>query len=50
MKNFNILGVHGKIRFSREGGGVPKSQYLGGGDLRGRGLARKRGMVFLREG
>ena len=30
MKNFNILGVHGKIRFSREGGGVPKSQYLGG--------------------
>ena len=52
MKNFNILGVHGKIRFSREGGRVTKSQYLGGGggDLRGRGLARKRGMVFLREG
>ena len=29
MKNFNILGVHGKIRVVG-GGGVTKNQYIGG--------------------
>ena len=28
MKNFNILGVHGKIRFLG-GGGFTKNQYIG---------------------
>ena len=57
MKNLNILGVHGKIRVL-EGRFHEKPIYRGdclkrGGfeqfaDLRG-GLARKRGVVFLRE-
>ena len=59
MKNFNILGVHWKIWLLR--GGSWKKQYRGrdclkreGGlglfaDLRG-GLARKKGVVFLRGG
>ena len=58
MKNLNILGVHGKIRVL-EGQFHEKPIYRGdclkrggGGfeqfaDLRG-GLARKRGVVFLR--
>ena len=56
MKNFNILGVHGKIRVL--GGGFTKNQYRGGGDcVKGKvwtvcqfkgGLARKKGMVLLR--
>ena len=33
MKNFNILGVHGKIRFflffGGEGEGFTKNQYIG---------------------
>ena len=32
MKNFNILGVHGKI-WVLEGGGFMKNQYIGGGGL-----------------
>ena len=59
----NILGVHGKIRVFGGvgvGGGVTKSQYMGGlpkkgglgqfTDLREGGLARKRRVVFLRGG
>ena len=59
MKNFNIFGVHGKIPFLRGGvnkkpiqrGELPKK--VGGlgqfADL-GWGLARKRGVAFLRGG
>ena len=37
MKNFNILGFHGKIRVL--GGGFTKNQYRGGGGLpKGEGL------------
>ena len=59
IKNFNVLGVHGKIRLL--GGGFMKNQYRGGNclkggglrqfaDLKGGGLARKRGVVFLKGG
>ena len=57
MKNFDILGVHWKIQLL--GGSSQKTDIEGGtaykvglgklADLRG-GLARKRGVVFLREG
>ena len=54
MKNFNIFGVHGKIRVLE--GGFTKNQYIGGdclkkgelghfADLR-RGLARERVWCF----
>ena len=55
MKNFNIFGVHDRIRFL--GGGFTKNQYIGGLPKRGEtwivgrfkgGLARKRVVVFLR--
>ena len=61
MKNFNIFGVHWKIWVlgGVGGGGLTKNQYRGGNCLRrgawtvyrfkgGGGLARKKGMVFLR--
>ena len=48
MKNFNILGVHGKIRVLG-GEGFTKNQYIGGMDSLqiwgGRGLG-KRGWCF----
>ena len=31
MKDFDIFGVHWKIRFLGEGGEVIKNQYIGGG-------------------
>ena len=64
-KNFNILGVHGKIRvLGRRGGGrggrLQKNNISSGIALKGRGLGqfadlrgglrKKEGMVFLREG
>ena len=57
MKNFNILGVHWKIRLL---GGFTKNQYRGGdcpkrgkgldslSIYKGGGLARKKEVVFLR--
>ena len=54
IKNFNIIGIHKKVRFLW---GILKNQYIGGlpkkwgfgefADLRG-SLAIKKGMVFLR--
>ena len=55
MKNFNIMGVHWKIRYS--GMGVTKNQYIGGTALKGGGgawtvrrfkggLPKKRGWSF----
>ena len=58
MKNFNILGFHCKIQLL--GGEFTKKWYRGGiagkgghgqfADLRGGGLARKRGVMYLRGG
>ena len=33
MKNFNIMGIHGKIQFLGEGG-FTKNQYIGGNCLK----------------
>ena len=64
MKNFNVFGVHGKIRVLEAGrfvgkpiyrGGLPKKEeswtvcrFLRSGGRRG--LAKKRGVMFLRGG
>ena len=58
MKNFDVLGVHWKIRLLRGGGefknggggggGLDSLQIWGGGGEGG--LARKRVVVFLRGG
>ena len=61
MKNFNVFGVHWKIRLLKEGLGVhEKNNIKGGGDcLKGgrgiwtvcwfkEGLGKKEGVVFLR--
>ena len=54
MKNFNIFGVHWKIRLL---GGILKNQYIGGDCLKGGGLGQfvdlrgelnKKDGVFLR--
>ena len=59
MENFNIFGVHGKIQVLG-GWWCTKNQYIGGialkgmgglgqfADLRGGGLGKKEGVVFLR--
>ena len=58
IKNLNITGVHQKIQFLGRGG-VTKNQYIGGNCLKrgtwtvcrfNGGLAKIRGVVFLREG
>ena len=59
MKNFNVLGVHWKIRLLGEGGGSRKTNIERGlskkpplgqfADLK-EDLARKRGVVFFRGG
>ena len=30
MKNFDILGVHGKVRVLQGGGGFTRNQYIAG--------------------
>ena len=61
VKNFNILGIQRKNPSFRGGFtksqyvvGLPKSVCVGGawtvGRFKGGGLARNRGLVFLREG
>ena len=62
IKNFNILGVHRAVKNLTFRGEFTKNQYRGGRlpkrvggfgqfpDLRGGGLGKKEGVVFLRGG